>query len=125
MKIIHTINSFATWATILLYITVYFGMLAQLVLGPLQLILATILSVRYYKELDQRYKNLALYYWAAAVSALATAGFAWLADLENIVLTIVAVFVIPMTVACYFLFVTDKINKHLSHENPETPNPGL
>ncbi|MFP5438392.1 MAG: hypothetical protein ACLGH8_11425 [Bacteroidia bacterium] len=125
MKTIHIINSIATWATILLYITIYFGMLSQVVLGPLQLILATIISVRYYKELNLNHKNLVLYYWIAAVIALTMAGFAWSTDFYNTALTIVAIFVIPITVACYFLYVTNKLNKHLSHENPETPNPGI
>lgn len=69
-----------------------------------------------------------LYYWAAAVFALVMAGFAWSTDFDNVALTLICLFIIPMSVACYFLYVTKKLNNHLKnhlYENPETTNPGL
>lgn len=128
MKTIYIINSIATWTTILLYISIFFGMYAQIVLGPLQLILAIIISIIYFKKVDQNHKNLMLYYWAAAVFALVMAGFAWSTDFDNVALTLICLFIIPMSVACYFLYVTKKLNNHLKnhlYENPETTNPGL
>lgn len=128
MKIIHNINFWATLITLILYITVYFGMLSQLVLGPLQLILATIVSVRYYKELDIHHKNLLLYYWVAVAFALTMAITLWTSDIFGSFVVITFLFVVPMSVACYFLYVTKKLNNHLKnhlYENPETTNPGL
>lgn len=116
MKIIHNINTLATWATILLYISIFLGMYAQIVLGPLQLILATIVSIKYYKSLNKYHKNLVLYYWLAVVATLALAGFVWSTNFDNVPLTIGCLFIIPMSVACYFLYVTKKLNKYLNHE---------
>ncbi|MFP9113816.1 hypothetical protein ACLI1A_07720 [Flavobacterium sp. RHBU_3] len=116
MKTIHTINSIATWATLLLYISIFFGMYAQIVLGPLQLLLAVIISVIYYKELDQHHKKLITNYWTAAAIALFIVFCAWATDFYTPAVAIISLYLIPMTVACYFLYVTNKLNKYLSHE---------
>ncbi|MES2486582.1 MAG: hypothetical protein V4581_11640, partial [Bacteroidota bacterium] len=74
MKIIHNINQIATCTTIVLYLTVIGGMYAQLVLGPLQLLLAGIITYKYYKKLDKHTRKGLNQYWVAATAALVLAG---------------------------------------------------
>jgi hypothetical protein len=125
MKTIHRINAFVTSATLTLYLLIFLGMYAQIILGPLQLILAVVISIKYYNKMGLLNKKLFLCYWLAAAVALTAAVITWQQNSSNDAVVILFLFVIPMTVACYFLYVTNKLNKHLCHENPETPNPGI
>lgn len=115
MKTIHFINLLATLATLLLYLLIFPGMAAQLLLGPLQLILALIISFKYYRQLDRKHQLLVRYYWLAALLALIIAGITSI-GLEGSVTAIIGLCVVPMIVACYFLYVTTKLDNHLSYE---------
>lgn len=117
MKTLHNINFWATALTLVLYITIYFGMTAQLVLGPLQLILATIISVSYYKEMDQYHKTMLRYYWIAASLALIMVFIQWIYDNYNTFTTVTFLFVLPMMIACYFVYVTRKLNNYFESLN--------
>ena len=113
MKLTHLINKIATYTTLVLYLLVYTGMLAQIILGPIQLILAITITVLYYKELDTKNKKLLKTYWLAVaiVPLFAYASLNWIADG---VLIILSLFIYPMYIACYFLYATSKINKYLN-----------
>ncbi|KOS07636.1 hypothetical protein AM493_17495 [Flavobacterium akiainvivens] len=116
MKYIHYINFFALGITLLLYVTLFLGMFAQLILGSLQLLLAAIITIAYYEKLNERCKKLLLRYWAFALAAVFIALVTWLAYEDNTTATVLFIFVIPMCVACYFVYVTSCINGYL---NPE------
>lgn len=120
MYIIHIINKIATGATLLLYLTLIGGMYAQIVLGPLQLILAAIVTLLYYKKLDTIRKGLLLRYWMAAAIALALFGMSWMYRDSMDLIIIVPVFIIPMIVACYFVYVTSMFNKYHESRQQDT-----
>ena len=112
MKILHKINFFALAITLALYLTVFLGMYAQIILGPLQLLLALIVSFKYYKNLNKTLKNYLLAYWITAAISLIIAYLSWTHSTANDYI-IITVFVIPMLIACYFVYVTYKITQHL------------
>ena len=119
MKTIHVINQIATCATIVLYLTIIGGMYAQLVLGPLQLLLAGIITYKYYKRLDKHTRRGLNQYWIAAIMALVAAGTSiFFSDSPNLFM-LATLFIIPMAIAIYFLNLTADINanfKNLRHE---------
>ncbi|KGO84192.1 hypothetical protein Q763_00150 [Flavobacterium beibuense F44-8] len=89
------------------------GMYAQIVLGPLQLLIATSITFLYFKKLAKNLQNLILYYWLFAITALIIAFLGW-NDYISDDLTIITVFIIPMMVAAYFVYVTYRINKFIN-----------
>lgn len=114
MKLIHLINKVATCITLVLYILVCPGMMAQIILGPLQVLLALVITIAYYNKLDSIRKGLLLRYWAAAGTALLLAfiSYKYQSQLKEYGM-IVFVFAIPMMVACYFVYVTSLLNKYI------------
>lgn len=117
MKTLHKTNFFALVITLALYLTVYLGMCAQVILGPLQLLLALVISFNYYKKLNKPLKNHLLTYWLTAAISLIIAYLSWTHNTANDYV-IITVFVIPMLIACYFVYVTYKITQHLSTLKP-------
>ncbi len=113
MKILHQINTFTLTITLVLYLTVFLGMYAQIILGPLQLIIALIISFKYYKRLIPKLKKGILTYWTLAIVSLIIAYFSWTYYQANDFI-IVTVFVIPMLIACYFTYLTFKITQYLN-----------
>ncbi|WP_297332698.1 hypothetical protein [Flavobacterium sp.] len=117
MKTLHKINVIALITTLLLYITVLLGMYAQILLGPLQLIIALIVSYSYYKKLSPRLQKGIILYWIAAVTSLTITYFSWL-DYRANDFIIITLFVIPMLIACYFARLTYCITKYLNITQP-------
>ena len=113
MKTLHKINIFALTITLALYLTLFLGMYAQIVLGPLQLLLALIISLKYYKRLIPKLKKGILIYWVLAIVSLIIVYFSWTYYQANDFI-VITVFVIPMLIACYFAYLTYKITQHLS-----------
>ncbi len=113
MKKLHQVNIFALIITLILYLTVYLGMYAQIILGPLQLIIALIISFKYYYKLNPKLKKSILIYWALAIVSLIIAYFSWTYYKPNDFIMI-TVFVIPMLIACYFAYLTFNITKYLN-----------
>ncbi|WP_299246820.1 hypothetical protein [uncultured Aquimarina sp.] len=111
MKTIHNINKWSLIITLLLYLTIYLGLLAQIPLGFIQFVLA--LSILgHWKQLNSLSKKLILTYWSLFVSywlAFAIMGNS-LNDLWFIFYSI-----IPMSIASYFVYITYQIKKS-THE---------
>jgi hypothetical protein len=114
MKYIHYLNFFALGITLLLYLAIYTGMLAQLILGPLQLFLAVTITIKYYSSLNGQCKSLILKYWVLALASGLAALITWFANSNEVPFIILLVFVFPMSVACYFVYVTGCINQYLT-----------
>jgi len=120
MKTIHFINLAATYITLGLYLFIFYGMIAQIILGPLQLLLATIISIRYYKILDQHNQILIMYYWFLAVVTLSIFGTTYFGKNDE-TSNIIWLFIAPMLVACYFLYVTKSLSRYLDRCEETTP----
>jgi hypothetical protein len=118
MKNLHLINKIATIITLLLYLTISGGMLAQLILGPAQLIMAFIIMVRFYRTISHSLKWLLIIYWLLAISDLICLVLILqnpvYSDILYMGLTNVIAFPVAMCIAAYFVYVTYKIKKHLN-----------
>ena len=110
MKIIYKINKWSYIITLALYLTLFLGMYAQIALGAIQIILALIISVKW-KKLDTNSKTKMLNYLVVILMY----GFLLLViDFENIAgLLIILLFVLPMLIATYFVYITYKIYNQL------------
>ena len=117
IKIIHNINKWSFILSLVLYLTVLGGLLAQIALGFIQVILALII-LSYWKTYNKHTKNLILIYWALVISyGLGYLAFYSLFQETNfsdyaIFIFIFSVMIIPMSIAGYFVYITYKIKKH-------------
>lgn len=121
MKLVHKINTIALVITAVLYaliITIYLAMMAQIVLGIIQVMLAVTVTRLYYGELPHRFRNLLHTYWILAVVDGVVVGWLQNADYDAFsnVITVVAYFILPMIIAAYFVYVTFQIKRHLNIE---------
>lgn len=109
MKLLHNINKWSYGITLLLYITIIYGMIAQIALGGIQVILALILFSRY-QRLDEKTKRLLLVY--AALTLLYLLVFTlwdYLRVPNNDFIEITGITVLPMGLATFFVFITHKL----------------
>lgn len=116
MKVIHKINKYVLILNLLLYLTLIGGAYAQLFLGPLQLILAVIVTLRYYRYLNKENKALIQKYWVMVAIDFVLIGMYYLCNKEfdSAFLTLISLFIYPMIIACYFVHVTYSIRKQLN-----------
>ncbi|KGO93240.1 hypothetical protein Q766_08005 [Flavobacterium subsaxonicum WB 4.1-42 = DSM 21790] len=122
IRILHIINSIAFSLNVLLYLSPSVGMLFQLILGPVQLIIALIITVKFYKVLTPSLQWLLIIYWLLAISDLICLVLILqnpiYSDILYMGLTNVIAFPVPMCIAAYFVYVTYRSNQHFNqHES--------
>lgn len=106
-KILHLINKTALLINLVLYITVYFGMLFQIVLGFVQVCIAVLVSVNWKKlNSNTQYKLIGYWFFVGFAGILIGLHFWHRSDFG----TIIFLFVLPMLIAIYFYFLTKTIN---------------
>ena len=111
MKKIHLINQIVFIGTCVLYLTIYLGMIAQMVLGFTQVILALSYLITW-KELPKSIQShLKNYYTLILVYGLGVAIANYL-KMDNEIVIIGGLFVIPMCIAGYFFKITLLIKRH-------------
>ncbi|MEM9646907.1 MAG: hypothetical protein AAF969_00390 [Bacteroidota bacterium] len=119
MKVIHNINKWSYGITLVLYITIYLGMIAQIALGSIQVILAIFLLSRY-QRLDEKTKRRLLVY--GVLTSLYLSIFALWNLLEisnNDVFIITGITVLPMSLATFFVFITHKLRMEEQQSVPK------
>lgn len=106
-KTLHSVNKFFFLMTLFLYITVYLGMLFQMVLGAVQIVLAIIISNNY-KQLEQSSRKRIVLYWIFVMidTVLIVLNNQYGNDLGNGI----TLLLIPMLIAGYFYYVTANLN---------------
>lgn len=112
MKTIHNINKWSFIITLLLYLTIYLGLLAQIPLGFIQFVLA--LSILgHWKKLNLLSKRLISIYWFLFISYWIA--FYILNQSFETMYGLIFYAIIPMSIASYFVFATYQIKKS-AHE---------
>lgn len=109
MKLIYQINKVVLIITYLLYLTIFFGLYAQMALGAIQIIYALLLFF-YWKKLSNKTKNQLYIYWAIVI----VYGLCWLLDWKDFNDTFYLIFgmmVVPMAIATYFVYLL-KVSKN-------------
>ncbi len=114
MKILHYINCFFYLITITPYVTIYyffFGMYAQFILGIVQILIAIILLL-YMKRHSEIIKKHISSYWVFTLINLLIILILYKTNVMNDdIIQITFVFVTPMLIASYFIYITYLIQK--------------
>lgn len=120
MKTLRKINNIAFYTTLILFITVYLGMLAQIPLGIIQVISAIIITYKMFLKSDYAKKHLTIY-WIFTLTEL------YLFYLEqyhyqssNDFIELLLMVFFPMAIAIYFKIIMNHITK--KYENARKSN---
>lgn len=111
MNTIHNINKGGFAITLLLYLTIYLGLCAQIALGALQLLFALCLFVKW-DDLTFKHKKLLFIYWLLVV----VYGFGMYflnKHFNRDIYFIICFCFLPMSIAGYFVYVTNKLKQNL------------
>ena len=106
------INKIVYIITLLLYLTLCFGMLFQIVLGITQIITAFYVTYNFYKALDKINQKRIIIYWTAITINLTLALFTsnlW--DISGVIF----LFLVPMIIASIFLKLLSIITTEINH----------
>ncbi|UUF14970.1 MULTISPECIES: hypothetical protein [Flavobacterium] len=109
MKTLKKINKIALITTLVLFLTIYLGMLAQILLGIIQVISAIYLTVKVYNKSDYAKRNLSIY-WIVTLSELALfyiQHYYFPTSNDAIEWSLMVIF--PMSIAIYFYTILRKI----------------
>lgn len=109
MKTLKLINKIALFTTLVLFLTVYLGMLAQIPLGIIQVVSAIILTVKTYQNSDYAKRNLSIY-WIATISELTLfhiQHYYFPTSNDAVEWSLMVIF--PMSIAIYFYIIMRKI----------------
>ncbi|MDH7444827.1 hypothetical protein [Aquimarina sp. 2201CG14-23] len=106
MKTIHKVNKWSFIITLLLYITVYFGLLAQVLLGLIQIIIALNMLFNWNSFSKKNKIHLGSYFLLVI-----TYGLILLTDIGNTSFILIYLTVVPMSIAAYFVYITYRIKK--------------
>jgi hypothetical protein len=120
MKALVIINKIALFTTIPLFIIIYFGLLAQIALGVIQVISALYLTIRTYNKSNYARRHLSNY-WIATITELILVYYQfYLQQTNNDLIIWPIILIFPMSIAVYFYLIMSKIVKE--HENTTKPN---
>jgi len=111
MKVINKINKALLIITIVLDFTILFGLYAQILLGFTQLCIALYISFNY-KKLEKKLKYQVINYWIYVIMYFSCFTYILLEEknvMDNYIIMITTILIIPMTIAIYFTIMLNKI----------------
>ena len=115
MKILYVINKTILIITALLYLTIYLGLYAQIILGVIQ-VFSSLTLLFFWKHILKKHKNKVYMYWIIIILY----GLAWLIDLKSIESTfffILTIIIIPMSIAIGFVVLLNRIKNNNLNSN--------
>ncbi|WP_282044202.1 hypothetical protein [Winogradskyella flava] len=105
MKVLYQFNKIVLIITLILYVTIFLGLYAQIVLGGIQ-ILSAIGITFLWNRFENKYKKQLLIYWLVTLSY----GIGWLLEIDlNDSWWILAIIIIPMSIAIYFVWLLSNL----------------
>ena len=113
MKVINKINKALLIITIILDFTILFGLYAQILLGFTQLCIALYISFNY-KKIEKKLKYQIINYWIYVFIYLSFFTYLFLEEksiMDNYIILITTIMILPMTIAIYFTITLNKIVK--------------
>ncbi|WP_405269288.1 hypothetical protein [Cellulophaga sp. Ld12] len=112
MKILHTINRWSFTITVLLYITIFGGLIAQFILGIIQVIIALYLTYQMNKN-GLVHKAIRTY-WSYVIPYLLLLVIFSNSNINpNELLIWIYLAVIPMALAAYFVYITKTLKNEM------------
>ncbi|QCE40385.1 hypothetical protein [Psychroserpens sp. NJDZ02] len=106
MRSIYLINKFTLIVTLALYLTIFLGFYAQLVLGALQVISALGITSLWNKLSIQNKTHLKIYWFLTLTYGL---GWILIDDINSGLLVVLTIVIIPMSIAVYFVTILHSI----------------
>ena len=113
MRIVNKINKVLLLITIILDFTILFGLYAQIILGFIQLCIALYISFNF-KRLEKKLKYQIINYWIYVILYFSFFTYILLEEknvIDNYIIIITTIIIIPMTIAIYFTITLNKITK--------------
>lgn len=101
MRLLYIINKIALILNLLLYLTFFYGLYAQIILGTLQ-ILTAIIVFFFWKKIPKKSKERIYIYWGLVTIY----SLFWVFDMNNfnnIYSLLIGMILIPMSIAIYFV----------------------
>ncbi|WP_158974323.1 hypothetical protein [Cellulophaga sp. L1A9] len=112
MKILHTINTWSFTITVLLYITIFGGLIAQFILGIIQVIIA--LYITYQMNKNGVIQTSIRTYWSYVIPYLILLLIFSNSNLNpDELLVWIYLAVIPMALAGYFVYITKTLKNEM------------
>jgi len=115
MKTLRKINKIALFTTLVLFLTVYLGLLAQIPLGIIQVVSAIYLTIKTYYKSDYAKRHLTNY-WLVTIAELALfylQHYHYPTSNDAIEWSLMLIF--PMSIAIYFYIIMKKIVEEYEH----------
>lgn len=116
MKNIQKINKIALIITLLLYLTYFFGLMAQVVLGVIQVIFALIITIKFFTNSKYARKNFSLYWSFVLIEFLLIYLGLICRKISNDFPQILIFSVFPISIAIYFTIILNKINNDYEND---------
>ncbi|QTD37421.1 hypothetical protein JL193_15215 [Polaribacter batillariae] len=107
INVIYSLNVGWYFVTLFLFITIYFGLLAEIVLGFIQ-VLSSFLILFYCRSLSAEQKKRIYFYWSIIVLYFSLWLFNW-DFLNEWILFMVCIGLIPMVIGCFFIRILKSI----------------
>jgi len=110
MKIIYYINKIILLLTAILYITIFYGLYAQIVLGFIQ-VLSSLILLFFWKRINKKQKVKIYIYWIL----ITIYGLCWLAQIGNHFNTfmwVLGLIIIPLSLSIYFFTILNQIKNN-------------
>ena len=114
MKITRKINKIALIATLLLYLTIFLGLLSQIALGVIQIIIATYITAKYFSNSRYTKKHLSLY-WSFVFLEFVLMLIFFNHTTSNDFYQILILMIFPMAIAIYFTVILNKITRNYAN----------
>ncbi len=111
MKTIHQVNFGFFIFTLVLYLTIYLGLLAQVVLGVLQLSIGLYLISYKYREIPSEHQVQLKIYWVITTVYLVSLFFLNVFNFQSNTFWVLYLMIAPMAIATYFTTVLYKLQK--------------
>lgn len=112
MKTLKIINGIILITTALLYLSLYYGLLFQILLGVLQLVSSVIIGFQL-KQVDSKTQKRLKWYWVMVSFYALGLTLPWnnLMNHSSSFIPILGIILIPMSIALYFFIVLVKLQK--------------
>lgn len=119
MKLLVIINKIALFTTLILFIIIYFGLLAQILLGIIQVITAIYLTAKTYQKSVYAKKHLSNY-WIVTITELFLVYwlFCYFQKPNDLIFWLIFL-IFPMSIAIYFNIIIKKIVQEYENINKQ------
>ena len=115
-SIIYWVNVVWLSITLILYTTVIYGMLAQVVLGGIQ-ILSSFLLLFYWKNIWEHDKKHVYYYWLLVLTFFLSVVIMASFDGFHESLSVFGLIIIPMSIGLYFMYILYRLNSKFKRDS--------